>query len=392
MSENNNNIHDKEYMKKLIEEESKILDDYLNEEPQELDTQTIESFSKVSQMGYDQSSEEEQEEITSSEEEETEEDEELPIPFLYRSRVSITDEDDSECEKSVWKCLYTHTYKGIAVFTFIIVLKCAYTAFYFNMFTTSYTLSFIVLGIISYVFSQMAFYKVKTTHPGNGSIEDESTMNCTEQEKKEAKERAQFAIEHHVKCIDIGYPCRYCERCKKFRKPRAYHCKKCNECILERDHHCCWVGSCIGKNNFRYFLQYVYYTSAALAFASVIEIIGLIKHIKLAFVLVRGRLRFSFIPGIHVFFGIIVIGMILALFFSIAYLAMIYKENLRDNMTTMESIEHKRWKKLSEHPYKFPLYDKGYEENKKQIMGVGMEVWNPFVSRLQEVVDKKKKD
>ena len=79
------------------------------------------------------------------------------------------------------------------------------------------------------------------------------------------------------------------------------------------------------------------------------------------------------------------------MFFMIGYLWILYRENLQDNMTTMESIEQRRWKKLSEHPYEFPTYNKGYEENKKEMLGVGKEVWNPFIAP-KEVVSKKKND
>ena len=31
------------------------------------------------------------------------------------------------------------------------------------------------------------------------------------------------------------------------------HCKKCKICILNHDHHCSWVGKCIGKGNIIFF-------------------------------------------------------------------------------------------------------------------------------------------
>jgi hypothetical protein len=31
------------------------------------------------------------------------------------------------------------------------------------------------------------------------------------------------------------------------------HCKKCSVCILNHDHHCSWVGKCIGKGNIVFF-------------------------------------------------------------------------------------------------------------------------------------------
>jgi hypothetical protein len=31
------------------------------------------------------------------------------------------------------------------------------------------------------------------------------------------------------------------------RPAEARHCRACNACILELDHHCPWIGKCVGK-------------------------------------------------------------------------------------------------------------------------------------------------
>ena len=50
---------------------------------------------------------------------------------------------------------------------------------------------------------------------------------------------------------------RLCITCGIAKPFRSHHCTDCDNCTLNFDHHCPWLGNCIGKNNYMYFMIFL---------------------------------------------------------------------------------------------------------------------------------------
>jgi len=135
---------------------------------------------------------------------------------------------------------------GVTVFAFLLT-SCASIAFWIFV-CPSLPLLYTVIGVVLYVQTVAFMAATATTDPG--IVPSNRNMD-------EAEADACAASQRSIEVNGVQVPLKWCRTCRIFRPPRAAHCSECNVCVEKFDHHCPWMGQCIGRRNYRFFLGFV---------------------------------------------------------------------------------------------------------------------------------------
>ncbi|KAI5148083.1 hypothetical protein ENBRE01_0097 [Enteropsectra breve] len=105
----------------------------------------------------------------------------------------------------------------------------------------------------------VALYNVILTSPG--TVRSGSTGECPDSVSSEENMTDPSLLESeqvlHILMERLEPLRKYCDSCEIYRPRGVAHCTICNACILEKDHHCGALGTCIGKNNLHAYYCYI---------------------------------------------------------------------------------------------------------------------------------------
>ncbi len=104
-----------------------------------------------------------------------------------------------------------------------------------------------------------------TLHTRQSSIKSQELLfshrKLDESPKKDDFEKQKEDNEQEVLYVER----RYCTVCGFEQPLRAKHCRDCNRCVAQYDHHCPWLGTCIGQKNHSVFYWFLIFQCIQLA-------------------------------------------------------------------------------------------------------------------------------
>ncbi|CAD8134234.1 unnamed protein product [Paramecium pentaurelia] len=129
-----------------------------------------------------------------------------------------------------------------------------------------YTIVFVLIQITIYVFLWFAVCLDPGIIP---NIRPEYEMNeeLLDVPQKYSKIDYRFIMDLKMFIIKAHqFKLKYCSTCAIYRPVRASHCPSCDNCVVRFDHHCSWIGQCIGRRNYIYFYFFLMSVSFKLIF------------------------------------------------------------------------------------------------------------------------------
>jgi hypothetical protein len=157
--------------------------------------------------------------------------------------------------------------------------------------------------------------------------EDEESVAIEELDQEQIEDspeviQSELPKEDHPSRLttEIVVETRYCVICNHEQPLRAKHCKDCGKCIFLHDHHCPWLGNCIGERNRLVFFWYLVVQTAELWAALMITTLNIESSDDVKSWLALNSLRLG-VLGVLLFFS----GMVTMLLWFHCYLAVTNK-------------------------------------------------------------------
>ncbi|KAI7935345.1 hypothetical protein MJO28_016216 [Puccinia striiformis f. sp. tritici] len=164
---------------------------------------------------------------------------------------------------------------------------------------------------------------------------------------------------------------KFCKRCKIFKPPRSHHCRRCDACVLKMDHHCPWIGRCVGSHNYKFFLNFLQWSSIYCISIFVSITIKLINN-------QNDRTNENNSRESEILISTIIISGTFLIFISSLYSTHLYL--ILNGLTTLEHLSDRKFvtELADQIPTKFPITQEEESTNPKPMRS---RIWGYFFRR-----------
>ena len=128
----------------------------------------------------------------------------------------------------------------------------------------------------------------------------------------------------------------YCPSCYHFRPPRTSHCAECDNCVERFDHHCLWMGTCVGKRNYRFFFFLIHLQTLSCLFQICVCTIYVVKQYKDEGFKTNDRNTFVIVLSVLMFYDLMFLA------FFLVKLCIVHSWLLSSNTSFYEYIKKKK--------------------------------------------------
>ena len=208
--------------------------------------------------------------------------------------------------------------------------------------STPSTIFFIIITLILYIFIFIFLLIGGCSDPG--ILERNNDYAFYDNRKSVIK----LNIQGHMTNLN------YCYTCFHFRPPRTSHCAECDNCVQNFDHHCLWMGTCVGKRNYKFFYYILFLTSLCALIQSFSSIGYIVNHFKHSDFKSKNSKYLVIALSFVAFFDI------MFMIFFLGKLCIVHTSLLSKGVTFYEQIKKKYFIALKIKPYSRGFWDNIY--------------------------------
>ena len=225
-------------------------------------------------------------------------------------------------------------YNMIISFILITIPTILFISIMFKI-NNSSTISLAITAIILYIPIIIFLLKAGCSDPG--LVERNNEYAFYDNRKSVIK----MNIKGHI--INLNY----CYTCFHFRPPRTSHCAECDNCVEKFDHHCLWMGTCVGKRNYKFF----YYLISFVTMLCILSFISCAYYIINYFKIYYNKDKSKNILTIIISLCIVGFIAIMFLIFFLIKLFFLHSYLIYNGLTFYEYVKKKYFVTLGIKPY-----------------------------------------